>query len=98
MPNSEAPQHPDSVATVQMQIDIAVLKQQYGSIDKKLDNIAVDLRDTYARKTDVTETIKTLKEDVSKIQNAWGWFLKIIFGIIITAIMGLIVLKGGGRL
>lgn len=91
MGDSHEDERRDSPAFVQMQIDVAVLKQAVGGIDKKLDHIAVDLRDTYARKTDVKE----VEERVKKLNDNISWVIKIVIGAVIVAVLGLIIAKGG---
>lgn len=80
-------------AQVQMQVDVAVLKQQVSSVDKKLDALAVDLRDTYARKTE----LKDLGDDVKSLKESLGWVIKLILGLVVTAVVGTVIIKSGTR-
>lgn len=81
-------------AEVQMQVDVAVLKTQVSSIDKKLDALAVDLRDTYARKTEM----KDLADDVKGLRDSLGWVIKLILGLVVAAIISTVLIKSGGRI
>lgn len=80
-------------AAIQTQVDVAVLKQQVTQIDKKLDALAIDLRDTYARKTEVKE----LSDDVKGLRDTLSWVVKLILGLVISAIVGTVLIKSGTR-
>lgn len=77
----------------QMQIDIAVLKEKVGGVDLKMDKLSIDLRDTYARKTDV----KAVEDRVAKLQDNISWAIKLVLGLVIVAIVGIVIVKGGTR-
>lgn len=76
---------------VTMRVDVAVLKEKVGSIDKKLDTLAASLANVYATK----DEMKVLKEDIAGLKSNQGWIIKLIVGAVIVAVLGLVIVKGG---
>lgn len=90
MLHADDPHEPDSNA-MRMRVDVAVLKEKVGSIDKKLDALAASLSNVYATKGD----IKVLLDDVEGLKSNQGWIIKLIVGAVIVAVLGLVIVKGG---
>lgn len=74
--------------------DIKLLTWQVAELNKKFDELRVDLRNTYASKVELTE----VRQDVAKLESQIGWGVKLILGLVIVAVVGLVMVKtGGGR-
>lgn len=74
-----------------MRVDVAVLKEKVGSIDKKLDALAASLSNVYTTKSEM----KGLKDDIDSLKANQGWIIKLIVGAVIVAVLGLVIVKGG---
>ena len=90
MVQDDAGNEPDSYA-VTMRVDVAVLKEKVGSIDKKLDALAASLSNVYATRADM----RVLKDDIDGLKSNQGWIIKLIVGAVIVAVLGLVIVKGG---
>ncbi len=90
MVQDDAGNEPDTQA-VTMRVDVAVLKEKVGSIDKKLDALAASLSNVYATRADM----RVLKEDIDGLKSNQGWIIKLIVGAVIVAVLGLVIVKGG---
>ncbi len=86
----DAAQDKDNNA-VTMRVDVAVLKEKVGSIDKKLDTLAANLANVYSTK----DELKVLRDDVQGLKSNQGWIIKLIVGAVIVAVLGLVIVKGG---
>lgn len=90
MVHDDAGNEPDTHA-VTMRVDVAVLKEKVGSIDKKLDALAASLSNVYATRADM----RVLKDDIDGLKSNQGWIIKLIVGAVIVAVLGLVIVKGG---
>lgn len=90
MVQDDAGNEPDTQA-VTMRVDVAVLKEKVGSIDKKLDALAASLSNVYATRADM----RVLKDDIDGLKSNQGWIIKLIVGAVIVAVLGLVIVKGG---
>ncbi len=90
MPTDETTHDSDTPA-VTMRVDVAVLKEKVGSIDKKLDALAVSLANVYSTKSE----LKVLQDDIDGLKANQGWIIKLIVGAVIVAVLGLVIVKGG---
>lgn len=75
---------------VTMRVDVAVLKEKVGSIDKKLDALAASLSNVYSTKAEMS----VLKDDIDGLKSNQGWIIKLIVGAVIVAVLGLVIVKG----
>lgn len=71
--------------------DVRVLTVQVGELTKKVDEIRSDLKNTFASK----EELREVRQDVVEIKGHIGWIVKLALGLIVTAIIGLVIVKGG---
>ncbi|KNY21639.1 hypothetical protein [Methylobacterium sp. ARG-1] len=71
--------------------DVRLLAFQVSLLDKKLDRFFDEVKANYASKSD----LKNLKDDVDKLNANIGWLVKIIIGVVVVAILGLVIVKGG---
>lgn len=71
--------------------DVRVLTFQVTELGKKVDEIRTDLKSTYASK----EELKEVRQDVTDLKSSIGWVVKLALGLVITAIIGLVIVKGG---
>lgn len=76
---------------VTMRVDVAVLKEKVGGIDKKLDALAASLSNVYSTKSEM----KVLKDDIDGLKANQGWIIKLIVGAVIVAVLGVVIVKGG---
>jgi hypothetical protein len=81
----------DDAAWVKMQIDMAVTKEKVDAVLGDVRGIREDLRNVYATKTE----LKEVAEDVAGLKNNVSWLVKAILGAVLTAALGLVLVKGG---
>lgn len=79
---------------VMLKSDVVLLQYQVGQLDKKLDRFFDEVKNNYASKGD----LQGLKDDVHDLKSNISWVIKIILGAVIAAVLGLVVMKGGGPL
>lgn len=71
--------------------DVRLLTYQVGELTKKFDTFSADLKQTYASK----DELKEVRQDVHELKSSIGWVVKLALGLIITAVIGLVIVKGG---
>lgn len=71
--------------------DIKLLTYKVDELGKKFDTFSADLKATYASK----DELKEVRQDVHELKSSIGWVVKLALGLIITAVIGLVIVKGG---
>ena len=71
--------------------DVRVLTVQVVELTKKVDEIRSDLKNTFASK----EELREVRQNVTDLKSNLGWVVKLALGLIITAVIGLVIVKGG---
>lgn len=74
--------------------DVRLLQYQVGQLDKKLDRFFDEVKNNYASKGD----LQAVKDDVTGLKANLSWVIKIVVGAVLAAVLGLVVLKGGGAI
>lgn len=72
--------------------DLKLLTWQVTDLNKKFDELRSDLRDKYATK----DELKVVSAEVVKINGNITWLLRLVMGLVIAAVVGLVIMKGGG--
>uniref|UniRef100_A0A9E8CMZ9 Haemolysin XhlA n=1 Tax=Bosea sp. NBC_00436 TaxID=2969620 RepID=A0A9E8CMZ9_9HYPH len=71
--------------------DVRLLTYKVDELSKKFDTFTADIKNTYASKVEVAE----VRQDVHELKASIGWVVKLALGLVITAIIGLVIVKGG---
>lgn len=71
--------------------DVRLIGYKIDELSKRFDRFSDDIKGTYASKDEVKE----VREDVAGLKAQVGWAVKLILGLVITAIIGLVIVKGG---
>lgn len=74
--------------------DVRLLQYQVGQLDKKLDCFFDEVKSNYATKGD----LQSVKDDVHDLKSNISWVIKIIVGAVLAALLGLVIIKGGGSI
>lgn len=77
-----------------MQVDLAVLSERTGNMDKSVSAILANQEKalaTYATK----EELKAVKDGLDGVRAWLGWGVKTVLGVVIIALVSLVVAKGG---
>ena len=74
--------------------DVRLLQYQVGQLDKKLDRFFDEVKNNYASKGD----LQGVKDDVHDLKSNISWVIKIIVGAVLAALLGLVIMKGGGTI
>lgn len=91
MPGSN---EPDLNSLVQLQIAQAVTNQKVEEVGRLVTDLRSEVRElksNFATKADLGE----LEKKVNDLRNWNSWLVKIVGGIVLTAIVGTIIVKGG---
>lgn len=72
--------------------DIKLLAYKVDELKEKFDKFSADIKDNYATKVEMRE----VRQDVSKLEGQIGWAVKLILGLVIVAVVGLVLVKTGG--
>ncbi len=90
----DMPDNGEVTSLVQVQIAQAVTNQkveEVGRLVTDLRNEVRELKSNFATKNE----LKALEEEVQGLRNWNKWVVQIIGGVILTAILGTIIVKGG---
>ena len=92
-PTNDGPPNPDrpAAATGDLRSDVRLLDYKFDQLDKKFDQITTKLENAYATKSELSD----VREDVNAIKAQLGWAIKLVVGAIITAVIGIVLVKGG---
>jgi hypothetical protein len=71
--------------------DMKLLTYKVDELTRKFDKFSDEIKTTYASKTEVAE----LRDDVHGIKGNITWLLRLVIGLIVAAVIGLVIVKGG---
>lgn len=76
--------------------DIIRLEQAITSLTKTIDSFRIEMASTYVRQDVYERDLDNIKDDVEKHDEWLTWALRIVVGLVITALVGIITIQNGG--
>lgn len=79
------------------QRDLEALRTTLDRLDRTLDTFQAKVEATFVRQDVLEPRLKDLEKDVATHQEWFTWGMRLVLGIVILALLGAVLVQGGGH-